>query len=40
LESLIETFYILLSQKLKESIEQVKRGETVSWETAIEKLGI
>ena len=28
------------SQKLKESIEQVKRGETVSWETAKEKLGI
>ena len=43
-ESLMETLDILadqsFSQKLKESIEQVKRGETVSWETAKEKLGI
>jgi prevent-host-death family protein len=37
-ESLMETLDILadqtFSQKLKESIDQVKRGETVSWETA------
>ncbi|MEB3120838.1 MAG: type II toxin-antitoxin system Phd/YefM family antitoxin [Snowella sp.] len=43
-ESLMETLDILadqtFSQKLKESIEQVKHGETVSWETAKEKLGI
>ncbi len=43
-ESLMETLDILadqtFSQKLKESIEQVKRGETVSWEIAKEKLGI
>ena len=43
-ESLMETLEILadqtFSQKLKESIEQVKRGETVSWETAKEKLRI
>ena len=36
--SLMETLDILadqtFSQKLKESIDQVKRGETVSWETA------
>ena len=43
-ESLMETLEILadqtFSQKLKESIEQVKRGETVSLETAKEKLRI
>jgi antitoxin YefM len=43
-ESLMETLDILadqtFSQKLKESIEQVKRGETLSWETAKEKLGL
>lgn len=43
-ESLMETLDILadqtFSQKLKESIDQVKRGETVSWETAKEKLGL
>lgn len=43
-ESLMETLDILadqaFSQKLKESIEQVKCGETVSWETAKEKLGL
>lgn len=43
-ESLMETLDILadqtFSQKLTESIEQVKRGETVSWETVKEKLGL
>jgi prevent-host-death family protein len=43
-ESLMETLDILadqtFSQKLKESIEQVKHGQTVSWETAKEKLGL
>jgi hypothetical protein len=42
--SLMETLDILadqtFSQKLKESIEQVKLGETVSWETVKEKLGL
>ena len=43
-ESLMETLDILadqtFSQKLKESIEQIKHGQTVSWETAKEKLGL
>jgi len=43
-ESLMETLDILadqtFSQKLKESIDQVKHGQTVSWEIAKEKLGL
>ena len=43
-ESLMETLDILadqtFSQKLKASIKQVKSGQTVSWETAKEKLGL
>ena len=43
-ESLMETLDILadqaFSQKLKASIDQVKCGETLPWETAKEKLRI
>lgn len=43
-ESLMETLDILsdqtFSQQLEESINQIKQGETVSWEKAKEKLGL
>ncbi|WP_107670839.1 type II toxin-antitoxin system Phd/YefM family antitoxin [Cyanothece sp. BG0011] len=43
-ESLIETLSILsdevFSQKLQESMTQVKEGKTSSWESAKEKLGL
>ncbi|EAZ92435.1 type II toxin-antitoxin system Phd/YefM family antitoxin [Crocosphaera chwakensis] len=43
-ESLIETLSILsdeaFSQKLQESMTQVKEGKTISWESVKEKLGL